>query len=429
MKQLTISAALFFVFLIFHYLLAPMQAGVVQQASLDAAQNPAFSALLSTALTTKSFLFVGEAIALIAFGLYTAFAIYKVIDKVTIVPSLAVLLLLVPLLAVGCMGTAKAMNVQSNEIAFVVMLAPASEDVDQQTIINGSEEYWNGKQQAVGTSVVRVEQYWFSFNDRPGNGEWRDDRRVITVSTTAITMRWSAPPIVEGQPLPDMSNAFSLTTIESAGVYTGAELIANIKAEDAALYLANYGIDPNPEPDGSYVARPLISVLEDEVEAFIQTQLSDRYIVRTADQVNTQAVQIFDEVSANLVAHFADKGITISEFGMRDVNVWEDAALQRRFNNTIERQEQLDEANDNATRAYIENSMTLQAAQVQATATMIAAQSEAESQRLIGEAIAENPESVQMRALEQWDGRLPVYMDSDTVLPYIPQPQPTSPAQ
>ena len=429
MKQLTISAALFFVFLIFHYLLAPMQAGVVQQASLDAAQNPAFSALLSTALTTKSFLFVGEAIALIAFGLYTAFAIYKVIDKVTIVPSLAVLLLLVPLLTVGCMGSAKAMNVQSNEIALVVMLAPASEDVDQQTIINGSEEYWNGKQQAVGTSVVRVEQYWFSFNDRPGNGGWRDDRRVITVSTTAITMRWSAPPIVEGQPLPDMSNAFSLTTIESAGVYTGAELIANIKAEDAALYLANYGIDPNPEPDGSYVARPLISVLEDEVEAFIQTQLSDRYIVRTADQVNTQAVQIFDEVSANLVAHFADKGITISEFGMRDVNVWEDAALQRRFNNTIERQEQLDEANDNATRAYIENSMTLQAAQVQATATMIAAQSEAESQRLIGEAIAENPESVQMRALEQWDGRLPVYMDSDTVLPYIPQPQPTSPAQ
>ena len=130
-------------------------------------------------------------------------------------------------------------------------------------------------------------------------------------------------------------------------------------------------------------------MLEDEVEAYIQTQLSDRYIVRTADRVNTEAVQIFDETSTELITNFALKGITITEFGMRDVNVWEDPVLQRRFNNTIDRQEQLDEANDNATRAFIENSMTLQSAQVQATSTMIAARSGADSQRLIGEALVQ----------------------------------------
>ncbi len=428
MKTLVFSALGILIFLVLHYMLAPLMLGDVQQLSLDAAQRvPGAATRLAEMQFTKSMFFVLEWIVGGGLVVYWSHLLYHKtlrFDNLERVGGLALLCVVVA--SGGCIGTAKAMDVQSNEIAFVVMLNPASADVQLQTVINGTEEYWSGKQKDVGTSVVRVEQYWFAFSDRPGHGEWRDDRRVITVSTAAITVRWSAPPIIEGQPLPDMSNAFSLTTLESAGVYTGAELIANIRPEDAALYLANYGVNAEPEPDGSYIARPLASVLEDEVEAYIQTQLSDRYIVRTADRVNTEAVQIFDETSTELITNFALKGITITEFGMRDVNVWEDPVLQRRFNNTIDRQEQLDEANDNATRAFIENSMTLQSAQVQATSTMIAARSEADSQRLIGEALAENPAAVEIRALEQWDGRLPVYMDSDTVLPYIPQPFPTA---
>lgn len=430
MKTLTFSALGILIFLVLHYMLAPLMLGDVQQLSLDAAQRvPGAATRLAEMQFTKSMFFVLELFVgggLIAYWSHLLYHKTLRFDNLERVGGLALLCVVVALVSAGCMGSAHTVDVQTNEVAFVVLLNPASADVQIQTVLNGTQEYWSGKQQDIGVSVVRIEQYWFSLSDRPNHGEWRDDRRVITVTTSPVTMRWTAPPIVEGQPMPDMSNAFSLTTLESAGVYTGAELIAQVDAANAALYLASYGVDPIPQPDGSYVARSLASVLEDEVEAFAQSQLSDRYIVRTSDQINTQAATIFDQVGTEMTTVFALKGITITEFGMRDVNVWEDPALQRRFNNTIERQEQLDEANDNATRAFIENSMTLQSAQVQATATMIAARSEADSQRLIGEALAENPAAVEIRALEQWDGRLPVYMDSDTVLPYIPQPFPTA---
>jgi len=43
----------------------------------------------------------------------------------------------------------------------------------------------------------------------------------------------------------------------------------------------------------------------------------------------------------------------------------------------------------------------------------------AESNRLLAESVAKDPEVLQLKAIEAWDGKLPVYMGGDTPLPFL----------
>lgn len=57
----------------------------------------------------------------------------------------------------------------------------------------------------------------------------------------------------------------------------------------------------------------------------------------------------------------------------------------------------------------------------EAKQVVIAAEAEAESLRIMGEALAENKDLVALKAVEQWDGKLPVYSLGDSI-PFIGVP-------
>lgn len=334
------------------------------------------------------------------------------------------LALIVPLLLIASCQQGQAHNVitEPNEVTFVVQL---NGDSGNQAVIGSSPEadveYWKDKLQNVHN--ITVQQYCFKPNEVSGC-QWLDTVRVITVSTTSVKIEWEAPAIIEGQPFPDMSTAFSMQSLEpnggSTGVYVGAQIIAHIVPADAALYLASYGYQNTPTEQGDYPARDLTSVLQDEVRAFIQTELNREYGARSVEQQNRDMTVMFDTVRAHLDETFNAKGITIDSFGYRDGNVYENPRIQQAVDSAFDRAQQLEEAQSAATRQAVANQQSVDQAVAEATATGIAAVAASEAQRLLAQTLRENPDLVQLELARRWDGRLPQIMGDSNAVPMIP---------
>ena len=58
-------------------------------------------------------------------------------------------------------------------------------------------------------------------------------------------------------------------------------------------------------------------------------------------------------------------------------------------------------------------------AEADAQARIAVARGEAEANRLLAESLRANPEVVRLKAVERWDGKLPVYMGGSAPVPFI----------
>jgi len=327
--------------------------------------------------------------------------------------------------SVQVQGQAWLFTSRENEVTFVVPLH--GDTTSNQAVIGipavSSEEFWLGKLE--DTREFTVQQYCFQPASL-SSCQYRDVSMVITVDTTSVNVEWVAPAVIPGQPMPDMNSAFSMQSLEpnggSTGVYVGAQLIAHIAPEDAALYLASYGYSERDPNRLMYPARPLASVLNTEVRAFIQTELNREYGQRSVIEQNRDMAVMFDIVREELTEIFGAKGITIDSFGYRDGNVYENPAIQAGIDSAFERQRQLEEAQADATRQSVVNQQHLDMSYSQATQTMVAAQSAAESQALQAEALNANPNLIQLEIARRWDGQLPQIMGESNAVPMVPFP-------
>ncbi|KKQ75683.1 MAG: hypothetical protein US96_C0007G0031 [Candidatus Woesebacteria bacterium GW2011_GWB1_38_5b] len=311
---------------------------------------------------------------------------------------------------------------QPNQVTFVIQAR--GDNTNQvavgSTPLTADEAYW--RDNMVNKREITISQYCF-YAYQGAACTARDAVLVITVDTTPVNIEWIADAIVEGEPRSDQVNAFSMQSLEpdggSTGVYVGAQLIARIAPEDAALYLASYGhgvIDSN----GVYPARPLRDVLATEVRAFIQTELNNEYGNRSVIEQNRDMEEMFTNVRNRLVETFGTKGIAIDSFGYRDGNVYENPVIQTGIDSAFERQRQQDEAESNATRQAIVDMQLINSAYAQATATMVSAQSAAAAQQLQAEVLRENPDLVELEAVRRWDGHLPQIIGDSNAIPMVP---------
>lgn len=59
------------------------------------------------------------------------------------------------------------------------------------------------------------------------------------------------------------------------------------------------------------------------------------------------------------------------------------------------------------------------AAQGEADARLLRAKAEAEAIAIKAKALRDNPDIIQLNAIEKWDGKLPIYMADGAVMPFV----------
>ena len=138
----------------------------------------------------------------------------------------------------------------------------------------------------------------------------------------------------------------------------------------------------------------------------------------TAERLITQRAEVKDAVQADIKVRLDKFNLITTEFSILDFN------FSSEFNHAIEQKQVAQQA---ALRAQNDLArIETEAMQIEATALGAArgelarAKAEAEAQQLLRETLT--PEVLQLRAIEKWDGVLPVYTGGDAPLPFLAVP-------
>lgn len=218
--------------------------------------------------------------------------------------------------------------------------------------------------------------------------------------------------------VPVMTQIISLNTriekIEDAATASSKDL--QVVTSKVAL---NYRIDPAKADViyselGPYFATTIIApAIQESIKA-----ITSHY---TAEQLITQRSAVKDAVQADLSKRLNRSNLITTDFSILDFN------FSSEFNHAIEQKQVAQQA---ALRA--ENDLArikMEAQQIEATALGAArgelerARAEAEAQQMLRDTLT--PEILQLRAIEKWDGVLPVYTGGDAPLPFLAVPSAT----
>lgn len=117
----------------------------------------------------------------------------------------------------------------------------------------------------------------------------------------------------------------------------------------------------------------------------------------TASDLISKRQQVSDEIQQNLTERVNKYGVIVEDINILDFD------FSKSFNEAIE-------AKVTAEQNAIASKNKLEQIKYEAEQAVAAAKGKAEAQRIEGEALRSNPELIELRAIETWDGKLPQYM-------------------
>jgi regulator of protease activity HflC (stomatin/prohibitin superfamily) len=167
----------------------------------------------------------------------------------------------------------------------------------------------------------------------------------------------------------------------------------------------NYHIDPNKvanvyqDVGVEFNSRLIDPALQESVKA-----TTAKY---TAEELITKREGVRDEVKSHLKEKLEPHGILIDDFNIVDFQ------FSDSFNQAIE-------LKVTAEQSALAAKNKLEQIKFEADQQIAAAKGKAEALRIESEALKANPQVLQLRALEKWDGKLPAYIGgSDVPTPFV----------
>lgn len=183
-----------------------------------------------------------------------------------------------------------------------------------------------------------------------------------------------------------------------------SQIVLNYKIdrESAGKLYEQLGVD--------YEARNVQPALQESIKA-----TTAQY---TAEQLITARAEVAKEMLADIKARLAAKYIEPTDLSIIDFQ------FSKEFNEAIESKQVAQQAalraSNELERIKIEAQQVQAEAEGRAKAELARAGAEAEAQKLLRETIS--PELLQLRFIEAWDGKLPVYSGGDLPMPMMPTP-------
>lgn len=166
----------------------------------------------------------------------------------------------------------------------------------------------------------------------------------------------------------------------------------------------NFAVDPSRVVDlyrsvgDDYDDRVMAPAIQESVKS-----VTARY---TAEELITKRAEVSDAILAEIKTRVGTYGLLASDLNIIDLD------FSDSFNASIERKV-------TAQQDALAAQNKLQQIEFERQQAVVSAEGKAEAQRIEGEALRANPEILQLRAIEQWNGILPQYMTSGAATPFI----------
>jgi regulator of protease activity HflC (stomatin/prohibitin superfamily) len=166
----------------------------------------------------------------------------------------------------------------------------------------------------------------------------------------------------------------------------------------------NFAIDPTRVID---LYREVGDNYDDRIiSPALQESIKSTTAKFTAEELITKRGEVSDTILADLRTRIGQYGLIASDLNILDFD------YSKSFNESIERKVT---AQQDALAA--ENK--LKQIEFEAQQAVASAKGKAEAQRIEGEALRANPEVLDIRAIERWNGVLPTYMTSGSTMPFL----------
>lgn len=346
--------------------------------------------------------------------------------------------LIVVFATAGCRrpyDTPKYEEISSNETGFLVPLEGESKD---QAKLKSVDFLKNSQ---VATKRVQITHRWNQTGRWDVDGEWIDNVKLIKVDRTPVTREWSASTNKGSE---NKDQGVWVESYDSVGFSTGFSATAFVQEEDAATYLYYYTAKSlkdvmDSEVRGAFQAitslvalRYKMDILRGRKQEIID---SIKFGVKPAE-VDSEGISIkqattrptvdvakseFGDVTVEGVIHFFKRrGVTITTVGNFGGFEYENKDIQKSIDQTfIAQQEKVVNAAKLAAQDDTNKRINSEATSL-AEAAKTKAEGEANGIRAISKAAAEAQQNpmliqlklldIQMKQMERWDGKYPVYM-------------------
>ncbi len=317
--------------------------------------------------------------------------------------SLLVLAGVVVLLAAssGCrpFDTPEFEEIDTSETGFLIPLEGAT---DQQVAFE-SENYL--AQRKVAAKRVQVPHRWVQTGRMYSTGEWMDTVRLIKVDRSPVTREWTAD---SSSGTKDTNEAIWIESKDSVGFSVGFNCTAFIEEEDTARFLYMYR------------SRSLADMMDSEVRARIQSVAAETAAKYDLDELRSRKQEMVDDVRADAIAFFKERGITVTTIGMFGGFTYQNPKIQEAIDETFVAQQKkvINIALFDAQQK--ENERIELEAEGQANMARTIAEGEADAIMKIAEATREaqsDPLFVQLKQfeverdrIEKWNGEYPSYL-------------------
>ena len=312
----------------------------------------------------------------------------------------------------GCRkyDTPEYVEIKPNETAFAVPM----EGVTAEQTSFESEEYL--RKNMVAAKRVQVPHRWNKTGRIWLSGNWMDTLRVIVVDRSPVNRYWTN----------EQNGAIQVETNDSVSLSMDVTCTAMIEQENTPLFLYRY-------PAGS-----LMTVMDNEIRAKIQTELTEAVARKSLEEVKLNKGEIMEVVRPNVTRFFADRGVTITTLGFGGGLNYLNPKIQEAIDKTVQDQ-QLAISAEAQYQAQLKTNETIKiTADAAAAAARLKAQGEADAIKMLADAKAYEIEKmnankdqyIALRQLEnmnlligRWNGTMPVYNmsmgGSDSSLPSI----------
>jgi hypothetical protein len=267
--------------------------------------------------------------------------------------------LAIAVLLTGCGGKTDIVTIEPNQTAFLI---PISGDASQQQQMQ-SIDYLTKRQLA--SKQVQIPYSWRTTGYFLGfipTGDFYPDDKLVLVDRTLVTREWTKS---DKTGTSNSDQAFGVESSESIDFTIGATCTAIIQEDDAATFLYYFG------------SKSLADVMDSNVRGFIQSELFNEFGSRTLAEGQVDKKAIFTALNAKLTDTFKKQGITLLAFGGSEGMTYSDPKIQAAINSSYAAQQQVIQAQAQATQQSYTNQAMISQANAAATATVIAGAAQA----------------------------------------------------
>lgn len=202
-------------------------------------------------------------------------------------------------------------TIETHESGFLVPLLGNTQDQGQ----FGSEEIL--KENMVATKMVEIPTKWLQTGRKSWSGEYIPTMKLIKVDRTAVTREWTES---SGDGTSNQNQGITAESIESIGFMARMSCTASIEENNSPKFLYHYN------------TKNLSQIMDTEIRAMVESAFNEQCAKYTIDEILSKKQEIMDVVRDKVVSSFAEKGITITQLGLKGELTYLDSGIQASIN-------------------------------------------------------------------------------------------------